>query len=503
MSTVSNTELSWVRDATNIDYSQADPYFSKATIECVNDISTSASHQPNIRDKYPPSTSILSTQFPQPTHSDLNHAGDSNAFPSITPEMHKRERLVLFAMCFALFIAGWNDGTLGPLLPRIQAWYGVNYAIVSVIFATACVGCIIGSITNIWLADRFSFGTIIVAASLCQIITFSIQTTAPPFPVFCLLWAFNGAGLAIQGAQTTGLVASIRRNGSEKMGILHAIYGLGAFATPFVSTQFAQMPRWSFHFLVSLGIALINTNILFWTVGGQSLEAVLESIGSPSQQVQRSNGERADSTPTENEDGSTNEPRGRSSISQILRSQVVHVMALFILVYVGIEVTIGGWIVSFLVNVRGGGPSSGYVSSGFFGGLTVGRIALLWVNRKVGERTAVFIYAALAIALELVVWLVPSLIGNAVAVSFVGLLLGPMYPLGMALAGRVLPRKILTGSIGWIAAFGQAGSAVLPLMTGALASRYGLKALQPLLVAMMVLLAVLWFLIPVHRKRRE
>jgi fucose permease len=170
------------------------------------------------------------------------------------------------------------------------------------------------------------------------------------------------------------------------------------------------------------------------------------------------------------ENGSSSVPQTHSSISQILRNRIVHIMGFFILVYVGIEVTIGGWIVSFLVNVRGGGPSSGYVSSGFFGGLTFGRIALLWVNRKVGERRVVFIYAALAIAyvlfcplpcilvdpldfpslfrLELVVWFVPSLVGNAVAVSFVGVLLGPMYPLGMTLAGRVLPRKILTGSIG-------------------------------------------------------
>lgn len=27
-----------------------------------------------------------------------------------------------------------------------------------------------------------------------------------------------------------------------------------------------------------------------------------------------------------------------------------------------------GWIVTFIIDVRGGGPSSGYISSGFFGG---------------------------------------------------------------------------------------------------------------------------------------
>lgn len=42
------------------------------------------------------------------------------------------------------------------------------------------------------------------------------------------------------------------------MSVLHASYGLGAFAAPLVSTQFAQMKRWSFHFLISMGVAFIS-----------------------------------------------------------------------------------------------------------------------------------------------------------------------------------------------------------------------------------------------------
>jgi hypothetical protein len=70
-----------------------------------------------------------------------------------------------------------------------------------------------------------------------------------------------------------------------------------------------------------------------------------------------------------------------------MRNKTVHLLALFLVVYIGVEVTIGGiicsltsllnkklinvtqgWIVTFLMLVRGGGPSSGYVSTGFFGG---------------------------------------------------------------------------------------------------------------------------------------
>ena len=91
-----------------------------------------------------------------------------------------------------------------------------------------------------------------------------------------------------------------------------------------------------------------------------------------------------------------------------------------------------------------------------------GRVALLWLNQKVcplylffivipqscqvGERRVLFIYALLAIGLELVVWLVPSLIGGAVSVSIIGVLLGPMYPITMNHAGRVLPAWLLTGN---------------------------------------------------------
>ena len=71
-----------------------------------------------------------------------------------------------------------------------------------------------------------------------------------------------------------------------------------------------------------------------------------------------------------------------------MKNKTVHLLALFLVVYIGVEVTIGGmiclpmsllnksliitvtqgWIVTFLMLVRGGGPSSGYVSTGFFGG---------------------------------------------------------------------------------------------------------------------------------------
>ena len=78
------------------------------------------------------------------------------------------------------------------------------------------------------------------------------------------------------------------------------------------------------------------------------------------------------------------------------------------------------------------------------------------------------------------IWVVPSLVGNAIAVAVIGMLLGPMYPILVNHSKNVLPKWLFTGSVGWISGVGQTGSAILPFITGLLASRFGISALQPL-----------------------
>ncbi|KAJ7666160.1 MFS general substrate transporter [Mycena polygramma] len=390
-----------------------------------------------------------------------------------------RARLQLCAIYFSMFLAGWNDGTNGPLIPRMQRVYHVGFLIVSLTFVLSSVGFISGALINVHWTDKFGFGRMIVLGGLCQVVAYSIQAPAPPFPLFVLSFVFSGFGIAVQNAQTNAYVASLKHNSELYMGMLHASYGAGALSAPLVATQFAQLPHWSFHYLVSLGLALMNVVILTMTFRFRSQDECLTLIGEAA-------GEKNTSD--------------RSHFRQILSLKSVHILAFFALMYVGVEVTIGGWITTYIVDVRGGGPSAGYISSGFFGGIMVGRLALLWLNKLVGEKRVLYFYAALAIGLELVIWFVPSLIGGAVAVSLIGVVLGPMYPIVMNHAGRIVPRWLLSGSIGWIAGFGQAGSAILPFVTGAVASKTGIKALQPMLISMMAMFPVLWFLVPVSRR---
>jgi fucose permease len=94
----------------------------------------------------------------------------------------------------------------------------------------------------------------------------------PPLPVFILAYLINGFGISLQSAQVNGYIAAQTRTPAVKMGLVHASYGIGALVSPLVATQFSTMPRWSFHFLTSLGLAIVNTCVLISVFRGRSQE---------------------------------------------------------------------------------------------------------------------------------------------------------------------------------------------------------------------------------------
>lgn len=53
----------------------------------------------------------------------------SASFPAATDAMKRKARIQFATVCWSLCLAGWNDGTTGPLLPRIQAVYNVGLSL--------------------------------------------------------------------------------------------------------------------------------------------------------------------------------------------------------------------------------------------------------------------------------------------------------------------------------------------------------------------------------------
>ena len=80
----------------------------------------------------------------------------------------------------------------------------------------------------------------------------------------------------------------------------------------------------------------------------------------------------------------------RSALFHRPSARVTWLCSLFLLGYVGVEVALGGWIVTFMIRVRHGGAfASGMTATGFWLGITVGRVILGFVTPRLGEKLAI------------------------------------------------------------------------------------------------------------------
>jgi fucose permease len=100
--------------------------------------------------------------------------------------------------------------------------------------------------------------------------------------------------------------------------------------------------------------------------------------------------------------------------------------------------------------------------------------------------------------LELLFWLVPQFYVSAVAIGLEGFFIGPLFPAAVLAATRILPRHLHVFAIGFAAASGGAGASMFPFMVGAIAqsSSKGVEVLQPMVLACLSCLLILWLGLP-------
>ena len=145
--------------------------------------------------------------------------------------------------------------------------------------------------------------------------------------------------------------------------------------------------------------------------------------------------------------------------------------------------------------------ASGVSGSGFWAGMALGRASLGFVTERYGERLCLTIYLAFCVALELLFWLVPQFIVSAVAVAFLGFFLGPLFPGAVMVTAKLLPKRIHVSAIGFAMAMGGTGGTVFPFAIGAIAATKGVEVLQPIVLALIVLVGGVWLSFPRIQKR--
>lgn len=381
--------------------------------------------------------------------------------PLHVPRMH-------LALAFGAFILiGCNDGTLGVLIPAMRSFYHIDAVTISWLFLASTLGYLCASFNNGLLMAKLGIRRFL----LCSLGIFSLgalfYSLTPPFALFLCTGAVVGFGGGMTDAGLNAYIASLPDNG-KLLNYLHAFYGMGALLGPLVaSALLAQNLGWHATYMVWLALALLLL------VG---LWSAFKHQEPPTQASTQEAGRQ-----------------GNNLLLATLRLRGVWLAAFFLLFYVGTEVGLGNWGYSFLTIARSGPPLfSAWVISGYWCGLTLGRLTLANLISRLGTRRLITLCLAGVMLGVVLAWVLPGVWGAACGFCLIGFCLGPLFPTAIALMPQLVSPRLLPSAIGFLACLGSGGGALFPWLAGNLIQHIGYWFLLPFALVLTLVMLGIW-----------
>jgi len=238
--------------------------------------------------------------------------------------------------------------------------------VVSLVFLSPLVGYTTSALLNNLIHMKLGQRGVAIIGPGAHILAYISIAVHPPYPALVVVFIIAGFGNGLEDAAWNAWIGNMA-SANEILGFLHGFYGLGATLSPLIATTMitkGNMPWYSFYYIMIVGavIELAVSVAAFWPETGAKFRA-------------------AHPRTTDKKGGRTKEA---------LANRVTWICAMFLLVYVGIEVALGGWIVTFMIRVRKGSPfASGMSATGFWLGVTAGRMTLGFVTPRLGEKLAI------------------------------------------------------------------------------------------------------------------
>ncbi|KAL7937335.1 major facilitator superfamily domain-containing protein [Trichoderma chlorosporum] len=415
----------------------------------------------------------LLTPFPEHSVHDAESALPPETAVSTAQRWNDppRNKYRVLSCFFAFLVYGMNDGAPGAMVPLFGEYYRLPHSIVSLIFLSPMVGCVLASFTSNRLHAMAGRRGVAATATGAYMLAYTGLAQHPPFPVVVCLLVLTGFGSGLMNGSWNSWFGGLVQ-GSTLLGFLHGFWGAGATLAPIVISRIAtKVENWWIFYSLMAGLsclACVGVTSSFWNDTGSGFR-------------------RQAASPSSNAQGGT---------LKILKNRVTLTLSAFMVLYAGSEVTIGGWLLTFMMSVRNGSPTaSSLATSGFWIGVTAGRFGLGWITGYVGEKVMVTIYLMSAIGLELGFWFGKEFAVSAVMAALVGVSTGMIMPSGIRLMTKLLPPEKHLVSVGFATAFAVSGSAIFPFAVGALAEAYGVQVLQPVALALFGSQLVLWLFI--------
>ncbi|MEV0128640.1 MFS transporter [Dactylosporangium sp. NPDC050688] len=385
---------------------------------------------------------------------------------------------IVFA--YATFIlAGLSAGVGGVLLPAQIGDYGLDKATIGVTFFAFSAGFLLAGSTAGALIHRLGTRTALSVGGLAYVAAGLYTATRPAFVALVAVQIVAGYGTGVLESVLNAHLATLPGS-TTLLNWLHAFFGVGALAGPPLATWMLGFTAWTSVWLV-LALACVPL------VAGFHL-TLRAATPDPA----------AATAPDTAPDGAPGAAAvaGGGLFGAAVRRPAVLLGAVFLAVYVGLEISVGNWGFSFLVGERGQGDLvAGYTISGYWLGLTLGRFVLSPLAARLGWTATRLTFACLAgvTFATALLWAAPVTVVAVAAFALLGFFLGPIFPTTMAVAPSFAGDRLAPTTIGLLNGVSVIGGALFPFLAGVIADRAGIWTLPPFVVVLAVVQLVVWW----------
>lgn len=395
----------------------------------------------------------------------------------------------LLATLCSFVLLGFIISTPGVVLPHLEEHYHLNDIHASLIFLVAPVGYLLGARLNVPIHRYMGQRGIALIAPICQVVfTGLVSAFHDPqragFPVFLVATVVGNVGSGLLDGSWCAWAGGLGgKRTNTVQGLLHGSFSVGAGLGPFLAgTMFSvwEWPWWTWYNFLLVAVVLQGL-VLYLAFRSEDRSRYRQDLKKlDGDGLNRGEADRA-----------TDMRRG------ILHYSATWICAAYFLAYVGTEAAISGWIVTFMQRARHASPYLASLSStGFWLGMATGRLALGPVTDRFRVRSATRSYLIIAILLQAGLAAVDMAAVSTALITAIGFFLGPLFPSGIVVLARALPRELHVGAVSFVASVGQLGAAILPFLLGSLSQWLGIRVFQGFILAMLVGTLLIWCSFP-------
>jgi fucose permease len=387
--------------------------------------------------------------------------------------MNWRVRPAVLVSYATFVLVGINLAANGVLLPAQMASYGVDRATIGITFFTGSAGFVLGSMSTGMIVSRFGVRIALTTGGGAFMLAGLYLASRPPFAAFLLAQLVTGFGAGVLESVLNVYITRLP-GATTLLNRLHAFFGVGALVGPPLAAWILGVASWTVVCLV-LAVACIPLLAGFLL----AYRGAEQPAGEP---------------PPPAPAGTPARATDRGLLGTALRDRGVQLGAMMLAVYVGLELSVGNWGFSYLVQARGLPHSlASYTVSGYWLGLTLGRFLISPIATRVGATTAAMIYTCLAgitVAATLA-WVSPTA-PACVALGLLGFFLGPVFPTTMAIAPQLTQDRLVPTAIGVQNAVSAVGGSALPWLAGTITQDAGMWVLLPFAVVLALAQFAVW-----------